>query len=291
MKTNFKTLSIFLAVAIISLLQGCSKEDAVAPRSDSFPAADLQEKSWDGRTFYGPAVQMGQGLMRAWVKVNQQGAPTAVGINLSERALLNLPTEPSSYVLFFPFNKGRNFYTHMLVDWNPHGHEPPGVYDLPHFDFHFYTIPNWQRLLIGPFDSIQFANAPAPQFVPPLYLQTAGGVPQMGAHWVDLLAPEFNGGTFTKTFIWGSYNGKFIFWEPMITLAYLLSHPNDMVPLRQPSAFQRSGWYATDYKVSYNSNHSDIEGGRGYTIALMNLTYHRGSSGNTNAEEDAQLHY
>jgi len=31
------------------------------------------------------------------------------------------------------------------LDWNPGGHEPAGVYDTPHFDFHFYTIDVAQR--------------------------------------------------------------------------------------------------------------------------------------------------
>ena len=283
MKTNLKTLSLLLAVTLM-LLQSCKKDEPLTTAS-SDPLNNLEFKSQESHVYYGPSVSIGQGRMRAWVKVNKQGAPTAVGVNLSESALDNLPAEPSAYVLLFPVNKGRNFYKHMLVDWNPHGHEPPGVYDVPHFDFHFYTIPNRERLLIGPFDTIQFANSPAPTFVPPLYLHTAGGVPQMGAHWVDLLSPEFNGGSFTKTFIWGSYDGKFIFWEPMITREYLLSHPNDLVPLRQPEAYQRNGWYANAYKVSYNGNHDDKgnddgdnggENHRGYTVALMNLTYHQG---------------
>ena len=107
--------------------------------------------------------------------------------------------------------------------------------------------------------------------VPDHYLQTPGGEPQMGAHWVDLLSPEFSpGGSFTKTFIWGSYDGKFIFWEPMITREYLLSDPNDLIELRQPSAFQRDGYYATHYKVSYSSTPKE------YTVSLMNLIYHEG---------------
>ena len=28
----------------------------------------------------------------------------------------------------------------VQFDWNPKGHEPEGVYTLPHFDFHFYTV-------------------------------------------------------------------------------------------------------------------------------------------------------
>ncbi len=93
----------------------------------------------------------------------------------------------------------------------------------------------------------------------------------MGVHWVDLLSPEFNGGVFTKTFIWGSYDGKFIFWEPMITLDYLLSRPNDLVTLRQPSAYQIDGYYATKFKVSYSVNPKE------YTVALLNLVHHEGN--------------
>jgi hypothetical protein len=279
MKTNLKTISVMLVLVVIAMVQGCKKEEDIVNSPEFSSATDLQEKSGDrhSNTFYGPSVHIGGGMMHAWVKVNRQGDPIAVGVDLSERALNNLPLEPSAYVLTFPKNKGRNFYTHMLIDWNPHGHEPPGVYDVPHFDFHFYIIPNSERMLIGPNDLEQFANAPAPQYVPPFYMMIPGGVPQMGAHWVDLLSPEFNGGEFTKTFIWGSYDGSFIFWEPMITRAYLLSHPDELIPLRQPEAYQRDGWYATDYKISYKDDDSNW-GKKAYTVALMNLTYHSGEN-------------
>jgi hypothetical protein len=29
----------------------------------------------------------------------------------------------------------------------------------------------------------------------------------MGVHWIDPKSPEFNGGKFTQTFIFGSYDG------------------------------------------------------------------------------------
>ena len=56
-----------------------------------------------------------------------------------ETALENLPADLTQYVLELPANKGKNFYTHVLIDWNPKGHEPAHIYDLPHFDIHFYT--------------------------------------------------------------------------------------------------------------------------------------------------------
>ena len=33
-------------------------------------------------------------------------------------------------------------YRFMMLDWNPQGHQPPGVYTVPHFDFHFYMVPD-----------------------------------------------------------------------------------------------------------------------------------------------------
>jgi hypothetical protein len=280
MKTNLKTISLILGLALAAIMQGCKKEDALVNQSDSTLASksDLQLKDMDNHsnTYYGPAVHIGRGMMKAWVRENQQGDPVAVGIVLSKDALRNLPLEDAQYVLSFPKNKGHNFYKHMLIDWNAHGHEPAGVYDLPHFDFHFYTISSSERMLIGD-DPTLFANAPAPQFIPPAYMQIPGGVPQMGAHWADLLSPEFNGGVFTKTFIWGSYDGSFIFWEPMITRAYLLSHPDEVIPLRQPLAYEHNGWYATDYKITYNHDDRDRER-TGYVIALINLTFREGET-------------
>lgn len=73
-----------------------------------------------------------------------------------------------------------------------------------------------------------FDNYPRPGFIPPEYIPAPDGVPQMGKHWLDVMSPEFAGQTFTKTFVYGSYNGAVIFYEPMVTKAYIESghfHP------------------------------------------------------------------
>lgn len=256
MKKNYRIFAGVFAVGVITLLQACQKDD--------------QFKTNGVNTFYSSTLPIGNGVVRAWVSENIDGEPVSVGVNLSEKALENLPTEPAEYVLILPKNKGKNFYTHVLIDWNPQGHEPLLAYGLPHFDFHFYIIPNDVRMAIGPNDNTQFDNLPDAKYVPPFYLRGPGGVPQMGVHWVDLLAPEFNGGTFTSSYIWGSYDGKFIFWEPMITRDYLLSHPDVITPLRQPEAYQEDGFYAAQYKVSYSVSPKE------YTIALLDLVYHNG---------------
>lgn len=270
MRKNYRHFGTLLAVGLISLLQACQKDGSFNSQLNKSEFAKTELRANSVSTFYSSTLPIGKGVVRAWVSQDFNGDPVAVGVNLSEKALENLPAEPAQYVLILPKNKGKNFYTHVLLDWNPQGHEPAHVYDVPHFDVHFYIIPNEDRLAIGPNDLAQFANAPASQYVPDYYLQLPGGVPQMGAHWADLLSPELNGGSFTKTFILGSYDGNFIFWEPMITREYLLSHPDDIISVRQPSAFQRDGFYATHYKVSYSDSPKE------YTIALTNLVFHEG---------------
>jgi hypothetical protein len=149
------------AVVVITLLQACQKDD--------------QFKTNGVNTFYSSTLPIGNGVVRAWVSENSDGEPVSVGVNLSEKALENLPTEPAQYVLILPKNKGKNFYTHVLIDWNPQGHEPLLAYGLPHFDFHFYIIPNDVRMAIGPNDYTQFDNLHDAKYVPPFYLRGPGG--------------------------------------------------------------------------------------------------------------------
>ena len=56
----------------------------------------------------------------------------------------------------------------------------------------------------------------------------------------------------------------------MITREYLLTHPDNTFPISQPVAFQRDGWYPMNYKVSFSSERDE------YTVALINLAYHKG---------------
>ena len=69
---------------------------------------------------------------------------------LSEAALSGLPAEPPAtgeweYQLSLPPEAAGSGYDHVTVDWNPHGHIPEGVYNVPHFDFHFYVIDSTAR--------------------------------------------------------------------------------------------------------------------------------------------------
>ena len=272
MKRTRRVLLLFLAVGVFAFFQACQKDDGFLSESvpDLKKGGTVVNQANPERTFYSSASHIGNGRAQAWVTENRDGEPTSVGLSISAGALNNLPEEMTGMVLELPNRWGKGFYTFVMFDWNPQGHEPPGIYDLPHFDFHFYIIPDEERLAMLPGNVAKFENLPSPQYVPAGYFRGPGYVPQMGVHWLDGASPELSGATFTKTFIWGSYDGEFVFWEPMITRDFLLTHPQEVIELPQPAAFKRDGWYPTRYEISYSMK------GNEYIIALRDLQFHEG---------------
>jgi hypothetical protein len=261
---------IYVSVILVALFAGCQQElSEVEPFVD--PIHAKSDKSEKTRTFYSHVVKLGNGNAKTFYTEDGNGKPLEIGIILNERALQNLPGNMLQVELPFHQKAGATTFTHATLEWNPGGHEPDEIYDIPHFDFHFYFgITSEERKQITPLPPDEFDIAPAPMYHPPLYFFTPGRVPEMGAHWVDLLSPEFAGGEFTKTFIYGSYDGKFIFHEPMITLDYLLMQPDETNEIRQPEAFQADGFYPTEYRISYTTNPKQ------YIISLTGLEYRQG---------------
>jgi len=252
MKSIINIFFISASVSLFFLFSSCRKQDNPI------------------KTVYGPAVPIGDGIGRAWVAEDASGKPTAVGVMLSEAALNNLPEMNEEYILTFDSSSATDFYKFVCLNWSAKGHIPINVYDISHFDIHFYTIEQSERMMIGSNGSAEIIVAPTAKYIPSSYELLIGGAPTMGAHWFDVIGPEFNGTTFDKTFIWGSNNGQFVFWEPMITHDYLLSHSNSETALRQPAAFQQDGWYPKSYTVNYSSSPNQ------YMIALSNLTFQKG---------------
>ncbi len=206
--------------------------------------------------FTGPEVALGNGKAYSVVLTDQIGTPLALGVEFTPQALVGLPTGspfPPEFMLSLPNGVEVPPFDHLTLDWNEHGHEPMHVYDKPHFDFHFYFMPESEIERIGPNDTVGFNQPLPPQNLPPNYLETPGGVPQMGAHVVDLQSPEIAGtGPFTYTFIYGKYAGRITFLEPMVTTEYFLTHPDLKVPIRQPAEWQEAGYYPASLHLAFN---------------------------------------
>jgi hypothetical protein len=264
---------------------------------------------------YGTPVKVGNGTVRTYVVLDQKqhGRPLEVGVAMSERALEGLPAGMpmpaaadkkghdhaakmmNAYLLDLPAQNPTP-YKFVQFDWNPNGHEPAGVYDLPHFDFHFYTVPVEVRNSIVPTDpqfAAKAANFPAPEFRAPFYIDAAtpaqippaaATVPQMGLHWLDVRSPELQGMAgnpagfrpFTKTFIYGSWDGQFIFDEPMITRAYILAKKtatdpavvDELIPVPTSPKYSPAGFYPSAYRITWDAQAKE------YRVALTQLSWH-----------------
>lgn len=247
---------------------------AVVATTAILGCAEVQQPGSKAGTYDGPSQAMGGGRSRAFITLDASGKPTAIGVRMSAATLAGLPAEPPSnadgweYVLSLPKEAAIAGYNHIGLDWNPKGHVPPGVYDAPHFDVHFYLISPEQRdriTAVGE-DLARAHRAPAPEFMPAGYILPDGTeVPRMGAHAIDPSAPEFNQQPFTKTFIYGFYDGQMIFLEPMVTQAFLATKPNVMERIKLPKTYAAHASYPTTYNVRYDASE------REYVISLEGL--------------------
>jgi len=297
-------------LAGISLLvsMGACNDPAAAPDRGAAMVAQGSIR------YYGRPVTLGSGIARTYLLVDRQNSERAleVGVALSERATDGLPDGPVAshhpsdmrgghppeniQLLDLPEHNPTP-YQFIELDWNPLGHEPAGIYDLPHFDFHFYTVSRATRSSILPSDpqfAVKAATLPASELRPPFYLDAAtaaGGipaalvtVPMMGLHWVDVRSPELQllAGNpagyrpFTKTLLIGSWDGRFIFNEPMITLAYLLEKrssndpavQDETIPVPTAEDYEPAGFYPAAYRIAYDRV------SREFLVGLTQLEWH-----------------
>jgi hypothetical protein len=288
-------LAIALTAAGVSSIEG-GQTMSLASASNNTPAIVRR---------YGTTVKLGDAQARAYVTLDEKtGASLEIGVALDERALEGLPASGSghhdgstlthTYLLDLPTEYTAPF-NFVELNWNPAGHEPAGVYEgMPHFDFHFYTITKAERESIVPSDP-QFAvkanNVPSAEYVPPFNVAlgppgappAAVAVPMMGVHWVDARSPELQAllgnpegyKPFTSTFIHGSWDGRFTFWEPMITRAHILekkattdpSVRDQIIPLPIPARYQVPGYYPGAYRITWDAE------AREYRIALTQLAW------------------
>jgi hypothetical protein len=179
----------------------------------------------------------------------------------------------------------------VALNWNAEGHHPPPpekgqkpappVYARAHFDFHFHT---WDRARIDAIapgrcgelvdcgDFERGTQPLLPKYLPAGHIDAGIVVPRMGNHLLDSKSPELidPSNTFTRTFIYGAFDGELIFWEPMITLDFLRQGQTTCFDIGQPQAFRRSGYYPTQYCVRQEPH----SGSR--TVSLERFVYAEG---------------
>jgi hypothetical protein len=230
----------------------------------------------------GAESDLGNGVVASYAELDGQGVPAVVGIVFSAGALASLPAEGSDFHHCFDKNQDGTIdratecvhtfehvlplpdavsrrkdvpFKWVLLNWNPHGHIPPGIYDLPHFDVHFFMEPIAKVFALkaggcGPelMNCEQFAiakQAVPSNYIHPDFKDVDGVVPAMGNHLVDLTGPEFQKQPFTRSWIFGAYAGRITFYEEMVAHKTLLSTTESCSPIKQPRGVATAGYYPT----------------------------------------------
>ncbi len=284
---------------------------ALAALAGTYACSDSTSPVDGERRVYGTPVAVGGGQARSYIVFSDDARtnPIEFGVALTEAALDALPAptphqggeghahvDSHEYLLPLPAENPTG-YRLVELNWNPGGHEPASIYTVPHFDFHFYTVSKAERDAIDPMALGPATFAAKSAHMPPTAQVPAGfaalsapgtppmAVPRMGVHWADLSAPELQAmlghpelaRPFTTTFIHGSWDGRFIFAEPMVTRAFMLARKaatapaarDSVMPLTSATSYATTGYRPGAYRVAYDAASGE------YRVALTQLTRHQ----------------
>ncbi|MEW5917760.1 MAG: hypothetical protein AB1762_15260 [Gemmatimonadota bacterium] len=243
------------------------------------------------RTLFGTAIKIGAGTARMFVDLARDGTPRALGVALSEAAMRDLPTRMNHTSRCFDKDGDKQMshgecigdyettlalpneatglnlpVRYATVNWNPegHAHPAPQVWSAPHFDFHFFLVEPSVINSIRPgscgeiidCEDFKAARAPLPAEQHPAdYIDVGAAVTAMGNHLIDSKDPELaNPGLgFSRTFIYGTFAGRMIFLEPMISQAYLAKRLSECTTIKTPAAWPTADYYPTSYCVRYDN--------------------------------------
>jgi hypothetical protein len=265
-----KKISIAL-LCISFAFSACQKDalmDSGSNANSAISGGNETAGSLSGTTYFGNNMIMGKGHIRTYVTVDKTGKPLDVGVEFTEAAIntIDMPMNHSgmhcnTYNLRFHPNATKSLpYDHVSLDWAQTGHGPEGVYDVPHFDIHFYMVsPETQMSIITdrsyPVGPDAFAHR-GPSTVPYSYFP-GPFVEMMGTHWIkkeDFSQIMFNREPFRHTFIYGTHEDKLVFIEPMITLETLRTRENIITEIDQPQNFPViNKFYPGNYAITHNA--------------------------------------
>jgi hypothetical protein len=252
-------LTAAVTCSALSVLTGCRAESA---RSDTPVPASASDM------VVGPSQGLGNGNARTYVTLDGDGRPTEVGVRLSSTALEGLPQSGTMLMLDLPDQAATTAFDHVMLNWNPQGHDPVELFGKPHFDVHFDMVDMATMHAIDPDDPDYAAKAehlPEAKYVPQDYAVApdvpvaAQAVPGMGVHWFDASDTSLVPGTydFQHILLNGSWDGRHTFYEPMVTTEFLMSGPDMEQPLKQPQAFQKTAYYPTTYAIDVDEQTGD----------------------------------
>ncbi len=281
-----------LLLGILSLsAYGASKDYQIVCRNGN---NHIYEKSFEigSKDFLGPCPLMGdrisfaKGNVQTYMQINPDGTPYAYGITFPESTLEDLPgkDQPNDFqncfdadengiisekecvgghfrFLFYPKNKLKNPIQWSSFSYHPIGRLPPGIFDVPLFEFrsNLKDFFETNSIKLGPCPGLINCEdyALAAKEVPEKYLPkgyTSINIIEgkVGNLLVNTYGSEFDPKKkFRNSFILGSFNGKISFFEVMVSLDVLNEKKSGCLPIMQAESYEQIGYYPTKYCIKF----------------------------------------
>lgn len=237
--------------------------------------------------FFGEPQPLGEGFVRSFVTLDDDGNPSEVGAILIQEAL-SLPTSESapdiSIMLSLPPEASTTAFNHLEFMYRTHGVPGvPAVLGVPRLTIDSFLLSPQQRALICPYpdtsgpvptctgdELAQALKPPKPEFIPQGIQPTGFVQPGFGERYFDPDAalPIFTGQQpFTTLYDYAFFDGQMSLTSFGATKAFLETQSNVTKPIKIPISYPKSGYYPTEYSVSFDATSQE------YKLSLSGLTY------------------
>lgn len=206
--------------------------------------------------------------VETWALVTPEDDVEEVGVTIPVALFDDQPLEHGvgphgaiASVGFPELVRDSTYFDHFEMHTQPVGHEAPPFFAnpnrnrLPHFDFHFYAIPEsevWEIPEIRPWPNPLLPDV-APERLPLGYIQPVFSALQMGRHSnpvYSMLDPAPLETTMIAGFLPDGQKMHFI--EPMISREFLLERNDFELPVPMPQEFGRLMRYPTKCEAEYD---------------------------------------
>ncbi|NHN61573.1 MULTISPECIES: hypothetical protein [Halorussus] len=221
----------------------------------------------------GESIAVGDGTVTAYATTTPKATVESLGVHVDGAAMDAFDDEEVKAPLAFPAQTAagnaldHHQFRFVRFEYLPEGHIPKGVYDVPHFDFHFFMLDESivETIERGPARySIPEAQMPEDHIRPPLVDTDDDGEPdaplvesKRGEPITDPGFTEYQeDGEFTHTHLYGGYDpdgdgeGRLILFEPMLTTDFVDQLDTLLdVNMQIPTAYFTGDEYPTSYVI------------------------------------------
>lgn len=252
-----------LMLGLLFIFFSCDKDEFINDNSEnSISTSDKTKENSKEVVIYGPKIEIGKGYAFSWIRVDNNVTPIEIGIEMTPSVLVNLPKDsdftkavviplPKKAIEITPFN-------HIGINWVPENFSDIENLRKAHFSFHFYTITLAERMKIPAWSDEteeEFSNYPQKNYMPADYFPLTNGIgsyAMTGRHWL----PQDPKNTFPSSHIFalGTYDGKFVFMDPIATLDLLNSGEEINNFISQPLYYPINKPFPREYTIFVNNN-------------------------------------